>query len=49
MLFILQLILCIVIIQAIPQTEAYTHPLMRIHPARRCHDDCSLIEFKGDY
>jgi hypothetical protein len=21
----------------------------RYHRARRCHDDCSLIEFKGDY
>lgn len=49
MLFILQLILCIVIIQAIPRTDAYIYPLTRIHPARRCHDDCSLIEFKGDY
>ena len=20
-----------------------------VHRARRCHDDCSLTEFKGDY
>jgi hypothetical protein len=25
------------------------HPSVRVHHARRCHDDCSLIEFKGDY
>jgi hypothetical protein len=24
----------------------FTH---EVHRARRCHDDCSLTEFKGDY
>jgi hypothetical protein len=25
------------------------HAAARYHRARRCHDDCSLIEFKGEY
>jgi hypothetical protein len=65
LLFILQFILCYIIIQTTSRTEAYIHPralnhtmiktqeihpiYTRVHRARRCHDDCSLNEFKGDY
>jgi hypothetical protein len=52
LLFILFAIMTYII-----QSEAYIHPhginhvLFRhkSHRARRCHDDCSLTEFKGEF
>jgi hypothetical protein len=52
---LLLFILCTIL--AISHVESYIHPhdinhaffTQKVHRARRCHDDCSLNEFKGDY
>ena len=53
------LLFILFMIHMLSQTEAYIHPhdinhafFTKTHEgrrARRCHDDCSLTEFKGDY
>ena len=51
------LFILIAIMTYILQADAYIHPhdinraffTHKFHRARRCHDDCSLTEFKGDY
>ena len=53
----LLLFILFAIMTYILQAEAYIRPhdishaffAHEFHRARRCHDDCSLIEFKGDY
>lgn len=57
----LLLFILFAIMTYILQAEAYIRPhdishafftheaRPRYHRARRCHDDCSLTEFKGDY
>ena len=51
LLFILFMIL------TISHVESYIHPhdinhaffTQKVHRARRCHDDCSLVEFNGEF
>ena len=53
----LLLFILFAIMTYILQAEAYIRPhdishaffAPKFHRARRCHDDCSLTEYKGDY
>jgi hypothetical protein len=51
------LLFILFMIHMLSLTEAYIHPhdinhaffTKEIRRARRCHDDCSLTEFKGEF
>jgi len=51
------LLFILFMIHLLSQTQAYIHPhdinhaffTQKVHRARRCHDDCSLIEFNGEF
>lgn len=53
----LLLFILFAIMTYILQAEAYIHPhdinhaffTQKVHRARRCHDDCSLVEFNGEF
>ncbi len=53
----LLLFILVIIMTYILQAEAYIRPhdinhaffTQKVHRARRCHDDCSLTEFKGEF
>jgi hypothetical protein len=51
------LLFILFMIHLLSQAQAYIHPhdinhaffTQKVHRARRCHDDCSLIEFNGEF